>query len=306
MARFEKWLTAVGPDAPVSRAARKALALRLRAVEHYLGQAAQVSGDAAEDAEAVHQLRIWTRRAAAALRLFDPVLPRRRAKWLRQSLRRNRRIAGEARDCDVLCERLERGEVPGLTHTAVHLRSRRKAAERKLAKRYRRLVRQGKLRRRGDKLRKKTRWRDERPEPKFGPWCRQRLRPLCGTFFELAEANLAHDAALHQLRLAGKRLRYALELAPAAIPATTHRRLYDELSELQDRLGGVCDGIASIDRLRQWLKQTRERTVRSDLRIAIRRQQTHLARLKKQFLKWWTIRRRAQMRRGWDKALGAK
>ena len=67
MARLEKWLTEVGPDAPVARAARAALAMRLKAVEHFVKQAVQVTGKADDDAEAVHQLRIWTRRAASAL-----------------------------------------------------------------------------------------------------------------------------------------------------------------------------------------------------------------------------------------------
>src|SRR5262245_59631201 len=133
MPRYEKWLTAVGPDAPVTRATRKALAMRLKAAEHYLKEAGQVSGKSADDAEVVHQLRIWTRRAAAALRLFAEVLPRKTAKWLKRKLRAMRHTAGEARDCDVLADRLESGDVPGLAPSAVHLRTRRKRAEQDLA-----------------------------------------------------------------------------------------------------------------------------------------------------------------------------
>src|SRR5688572_24408829 len=122
MPRLKKWLTAVGPDVPVTRAARKALTSRLRAVEECLAEAAHVSGRSDGDIEAVHQLRIWTRRSAAALRLFKRVLPPRRAKWLKRKLRQIRRAAGEARDCDVLAEQLRRGEIPGLVHAALHLR----------------------------------------------------------------------------------------------------------------------------------------------------------------------------------------
>ena len=114
MARWEKWLTDVGPDAPVARAARMALAMRFKAVEHFLKKAGQVSGKADEDAEAVHQLRIWTRRAAAALRLFADVLPSKKAKWLKRKLKEIRHTAGVARDCDVLTNRLESGDLPGL------------------------------------------------------------------------------------------------------------------------------------------------------------------------------------------------
>jgi CHAD domain-containing protein len=306
MARFDKWLTDLGPEAPVPRAARKALASRLRAVEHYLQEAAQVSGDDACDTEAVHQLRIWTRRAAAALRLFEPVLPRRRCKRLKRTLRRLRRTAGQARDCDVLAERMESGELPGLAPTAVHLRSQRKAAERKLAKLHKRLVRRGKLRRQGDKLRRKARWRGGKPASSFGPWCREQLQPLCDEFFTLATSDLSRDTALHQLRLAGKRLRYGLELAPAAIPAATHGRLYNQLSDLQDKLGAVCDAVVATGRLREWIAQCQDRAVAKELRATLKREQQELARRKRRFAQWWTVRRREQMRRAWTKALSHK
>jgi CHAD domain-containing protein len=306
MPRFEKWLTAIGPDAPVTRAARKALRSHLRAVEHLLGEAAHVSGRAKDDAEAVHQLRIWTRRAAAVLRLFDEVLPRRRAKWLKRKLRKIRRTAGEARDCDVLAEQLERENVPGLAHTVVPLRQRRRSAERDLAALDKSLVRGGKLRRRGDNLRDKVRWRRRPAEPEFGPWCRQQLQPLAAELFELAAADLSRDAALHQLRLAGKRLRYALELAPAALPPATHRRLYDELCDLQDRLGALCDAIVAVGRLREWREGTRDRTARKQLGTAISQRQRELTKSKAGFRRWWTARRRERMRRTWDKALGKR
>ncbi len=303
MARFDKWLTDLGPDAPLPRAARKAIASRLRAVEHFLQEGAQVSGDDASDAEAVHQLRIWTRRAAASLRLFEPVLPRRRCKRLKRTLQRIRRTAGEARDCDVLAERLESGLLPGLAHTAVHLRSQRKAAERQLAKLHKKLVRKGKLRRQGAKLKKKARWRGGKPAPQFGPWCREQLRPLCDEFFTLSAGDLSRDAALHQLRLAGKRLRYGLELAPAAIPATTHRRLYDDLSEVQDKLGAVCDAVVAVGRLRGWITECKDRAIAKELRATLKGEQQELARRKQRFARWWTIRRRQQMQRAWERAL---
>ena len=303
MPRLDKWLTAVGPDAPVTRAARKALASRLRAVEKYLAEAAQVSGRSDNGAEVVHQLRIWTRRAAAALSLFDEVLPRRRAKRLKRKLRQIRRTAGEARDCDVLSEQLARGELPGLTHTVVHLGRRRRAAEKQLARLHKSLVRGDKFRKRGNKLRKKIRWRGRQPEASFGPWCRQQLRPLAHELFQLASGDLSRDKALHELRLAGKRLRYALELAPAALPDATHRRLYDELRELQDRLGALCDAIVAVGRMKAWLADLRGRAPREVLRTAIAQRKQELIKSKAGFLRWLAPRRREQLQRVWNKAL---
>jgi CHAD domain-containing protein len=307
MPRLEKWLTSVSPDAPVARAARKALAVRLAAVEHFLKQAGQVSGQADDDAEAVHQLRIWTRRATAALRLFDEVLPRRSAKWLKRKLRSIRHTAGEARDCDVLAERLESGDLPGLAPTAVHLRVRRKRAEKELARLYKSLVRGKRFSKKSDKLLDKMASREKskrsQQQPTFGPWCRTQLRPLAEAFFELGAGDLSKDARLHELRLAGKRLRYALELAPAALPAATHRRLYDELSDLQDRLGQVCDQIVAAGRLKQWYDEARGDGVRKELRAAQGQQRKQLAASKQRFLRWWTPKQRESLRKSWERAV---
>jgi len=309
MPRLEKWLTAVGPDAPITRAARKALAVRLGAVEHFLKQAGQVSGEANDDAESVHQLRIWTRRATAALRLFAEVLPRRTAKWLKRKLRSIRHTAGEARDCDVLAERLESGDLPGLAPTAVHLRVRRKWAEKQLAKAYKSLVRGKRFSKKSDKLLAKIADREKsrklRQQAAFGPWCREQLRPLAKAFFELAAGDLSKDAQLHELRLAGKRLRYALELAPAALPTATHRRLYDELSDLQDRLGQVCDQIVTAGRLKEWHDEARDDGVRKELRVAQGQQRRQLAASKQRFLRWWSPKRRESLRKSWERALRA-
>src|SRR5690349_4224107 len=90
-----KWLEGVNPDDQAGEVAVLALRVRLGAVAHYLPLAAERSG---EDAEYVHQLRVWTRRAAAALRLFQGWLPRRRSRWMTRQLRRIRRAADEARN----------------------------------------------------------------------------------------------------------------------------------------------------------------------------------------------------------------
>ena len=97
MLRFDKWLTKVAADAPVDRVARRALTTRLRAVAWFL----HAAGNGDNEAEAIHQLRIWTRRTAAALRLFAPVLTDKPARKLRKSLKKLRRAAGA-------CPRLRR------------------------------------------------------------------------------------------------------------------------------------------------------------------------------------------------------
>lgn len=312
MPRPEKWLTDVRAETPVPRAARKALRPRLRQVVKLLGDAAKTTGQSDEDAEAVHQLRIWSRRSAAALRLFGEVLPRRGAKWLMRRLKEIRRTAGRARDCDVLAERIDGGELPGLEPTAVHLRKRRRKAERQLARVHKSLVKGGKFERKADKLLEKLARREKRNRgqgkgknkaPQFGPWCRAQLVPLRDDFLRAAEADLSRDANLHALRIAGKRLRYALELSSAALPAVVHRRLAGELSDLQDRLGEVCDRIAAVGRFQDWQRDAKGND-REHLQASLEREQAQLATGKQRFLRWWTIKRRKSLASQWRKALG--
>src|SRR5439155_11228755 len=103
MPRFEKWLTTATADAPADSVARAALAERLLAVRHFLDHALGGS----EEAEGIHQLRVWTRRASAALKLFEPAIPDSQRKRMKKMLRKLRQTAGVIRDCDIHLHRLQ-------------------------------------------------------------------------------------------------------------------------------------------------------------------------------------------------------
>jgi CHAD domain-containing protein len=104
MKRTGKWIDGTTPEQPVTSAAREAVKLRLQLVAHYLPLAA---ASAEEDREYVHQLRVATRRATAALKIFSELLPNKQLSWMKKRLRRIRQAAGDARDLDVLIARLE-------------------------------------------------------------------------------------------------------------------------------------------------------------------------------------------------------
>src|SRR5581483_3016666 len=135
MPRFEKWLTSATPDAPADSVARMALAERLVAVRHFLEHAL----DGADEAEEIHQLRVWTRRASAALKLFDPALPGAHARRMKKVLRKLRRTAGEIRDCDIHLDRLVHEEVAVPKRVVRELNHDRRRARQKLKKLRRRL-----------------------------------------------------------------------------------------------------------------------------------------------------------------------
>ena len=89
----DKWAPQVPPDASIAKVAVGALNGRLDAVLNYLPRAALRPQ---EDAEYVHQLRVWTRRAVAALRLYEDLIPKRQLSWFRKVLRHVRRAANDA------------------------------------------------------------------------------------------------------------------------------------------------------------------------------------------------------------------
>src|SRR5438874_3830494 len=257
MPRFEKWLVGVSPERNADEVGRAAIAERLLAVSHYLDKA--IGGS--DEAEAIHQLRVWTRRAGAALKLFQPALPQAPRKRMQKWLRRLRRAGGAVRDCDVYLERLEKESSGAGRRLVKSLRRQRREARQKLKVLRRRLLKEDRFQTQIARLLERVAWpkrHSSRDAPSFAAFCRQQLAPLGAEFFDLADADLSDDATLHALRIAGKRLRYALELAPAAIEPGVHQQLYERLDEVQDRLGEVVDGQAAIDRLRDWLKEAKK------------------------------------------------
>src|SRR4051812_42576378 len=105
MSRKSKWVEVRSPNESVEDVARRVLEDRLDLVWHYLPRAAK--GPKSET-ENVHQLRVATRRAVAALDTFSHLLGKRRLKWMNKQLKKVRRAAGDARDFDVLYDRLSR------------------------------------------------------------------------------------------------------------------------------------------------------------------------------------------------------
>ena len=98
MGRNGKWIETQADDS-VRSIARRALGSRLRRLWHFLDLAVR---HPAEESENVHQLRVSSRRAASALKIFNDWLPPRRGRSIARHVKKIRRAAGEARDLDVL------------------------------------------------------------------------------------------------------------------------------------------------------------------------------------------------------------
>ena len=81
MQAASKWIVVAEGSTPVATVAARAIRKRLMAVWTILPRACEPAGDP----EQVHQLRVATRRALAALDAFDTLLSTKRRGWFRAS-----------------------------------------------------------------------------------------------------------------------------------------------------------------------------------------------------------------------------
>ena len=284
--RKSKWIPGTHGEQPVGDAARSALRLRLDSVSHFLPLAALA---AEEDLEYVHQLRVSTRRAAAALATFRKLLPKSRRKWVAHRLREARKAAGHARDLDVLEARLvatcgDNGD-HGL-HSLIDLvRRERTAAQPDLFRAHKRL-RRGEFTKYARKLARKARWRGKGAEPGLGEFARASLRQSVEAAFGLTRQGFADDQALHQFRIAIKALRYEMELLAGAFPQDFRREAYRQVAELQQYLGEVNDHYTTAAAYARW-QASASSTLARALEQELEHEQKALAAARARFDLWW-------------------
>lgn len=210
------------------------------------------------DPEYVHQMRIGLRRLTAAITLFAPLAPcppalRAEVRWLADAL-------GAVRDWDVLAQTtlpaLERacpGE-PGLA--ALRAAALREAAQRRRgaaaalsSARYAQLL---------ARLRAWQRTLHAPPrEAALDRFARRALRRALRRLLRRSK-RLGDAARRHQVRIAAKKMRYALEFFAPLYPAGKVTRFADRMTRLQDVLGGMNDAIVAQRLLRQLTQTTPE------------------------------------------------
>ncbi len=301
----DKWLPDVSPADRTLDVALRTLKGRLGALLYYLPLAAQ---KADEDQEYVHQLRVWTRRATAALRLYEDMLPRRRYSWLMKQLKRVRRAANDARDCDVLIERL-RKKPPSrqVKRWLESTQSERIEAQTRIVAVHERLWRDDRFSHRIDKLLERVRARGEDNAgpaiDRFGDWARSRLRPMVERFFASIPDAQADEAALHQFRIRGKELRYAIEILAGAFADELRTQLYPAIEELQDRLGAINDLATARARLLRKIEETDDAKAVAGWRKLLVEEETHLEESRLEFEAWFTPLMIQDLREGFEREI---
>jgi CHAD domain-containing protein len=291
-----KWISGLTADAPLTEAAKRVLSVRLRAVGEVLPRAAL---EADRDPEYVHQLRVATRRADAALRIFAPCLPGKVHKKARSRLRRLRRAAGAARDWDVFLlgiteRRVKQPEKDqhGLNFLFGYAYGLRSAAQADLE------AAGSEEHQSFDAFLEATtaavRPTHDLPHDAVllglaRPLLTARLHELDWT----AAGDLQDYAHLHQVRIAGKRLRYAMEVFADCFSPSFREELYPRVEEMQEVLGRANDSHVAEGRLTELRRHLRRawpaewKRVQRGVESLLRFHQRRLPQERRRFVQWW-------------------
>ncbi|HEV7394035.1 MAG TPA: CHAD domain-containing protein [Burkholderiales bacterium] len=253
MAASGKWIEGIGPETTVTNAALRSLELRLAVVAHMLPLAAHL---AEHDIEHVHRLRVATRRAAAALKLYRDWLPQKSARWIKKRLRQIRRAASEARDLDVLIQRLQRDSGTQAEPIVRFLVEKRAAVQPDIIEAAEDMRRDDRFVRKAARLFRNITFSENESEgtspERLRIWAPQQLASFRSAFLELLPNGSDDIEALHQFRICTKALRYAIELLAPAFEPQVRDVVYPAVEKLQERLGKITDHIAAIRLFAEW------------------------------------------------------
>jgi len=256
------------------------------------------AGDPLADPEVIHQLRVSTRRTLAAFTLFKPLLPpKQRRRWVGW-LRSIRLTSGAARDLDVLTDRI-RYHLPPTVNDArplqnlLELLSSHQVASRiPLQKHHAYLLRKH-WPHRVDRL--LATMSKNKNLTRFDSFINHRLTRAGHRFFKRVKKPSPTVADLHGLRIAGKRLRYSLELFPhQGEPELL--RCQRSLKCLQDALGDLNDHASAAERFHQLCEEPLPVNILL-LASKLQREEADLALLaSKRFNDWWNHKRKRRLR----------
>jgi CHAD domain-containing protein len=236
---------------PLDQVAREALGRHLAKLDDHMPAAR-----AGSDPEAIHVMRTSLRRIRTILQVLEgsSIYDARRLRRLRRRLGRLARRLGRARDLDVLAQHVEAyaqahpGSQDGTAPLRAQLQRRRDQAQTKLIEEL--------DRRRTRRARRQLRRMVARGAQAPGAGTPVLVRHFAGSaIWRRYEAVLAYEhaladatpAALHQLRIACKRLRYTLELFAEPLGPGTEP-LLRTLVAVQDHLGALQDHVAALER----------------------------------------------------------
>jgi len=288
-----KWIEITEAERGAAELAAEIIQLRMCHVEQLLPLAAHNYRD---DIEYVHQLRVGCRRAGAALGAFRPLVTG-KAKRLKKWLRKIRQAAGPARDADVLLERLKAQSkpMPGHEYLVARLKRRRANVQQALVE-VAAKAETGRLEQSVTRCLKALQKKPpKRAAVRFDLFAHQALRSVSQQMLQRSGLQQPTIAQLHQLRIAGKRLRYSIEIFHGVFPLSLREEIYPLVEKIQARLGSLNDHATAQALFQGWLADLPpdERAAQLAARIVAEHdlaEQIHL-----DFLQWWTPKRVAAL-----------
>jgi CHAD domain-containing protein len=298
MAPLSKWIDGLSADGTVSDAARVSLEARLATVAYWLPLAARPVDD---DVERVHQLRVATRRAIAALKLYRDWLPNGRRRWFTKRLKEIRQAAGDARDLDVLFTRLKKELGDQHVEILQLIADHRNAAQPDIVAVADRCQADNRFQQRSYELLQKIKPRDvaaAAADSSFLTCAGSRLHTVAEKFFDAQPAGDADWSALHQFRLAGKKLRYTMELLAPAFGSELREKQYPIVQELQEKLGTINDYVAAGEILQKLREKSSVSSTKNQIDALVREQEMSRERAISEYREWWTDERANTLRSG--------
>jgi CHAD domain-containing protein len=298
MARLSKWIDAIPPGGRVSDAARISLEARLATVAYWLPLAARQIDD---DTEKVHQLRVATRRAIAALKLYRDWLPQDGSRWLSNRLKKIRRAAGDPRDLDVIAQWIRKELDSQAGGILARVADERAEAQPKIMAVAEKCESKNRFRRKMYGLLTGVRPRGKRQKTQdvsFHNWAETQLAQAADNFFAALPNQNSDLSALHQFRIRGKQLRYTLELLASAFGPELREEQYPIVQRLQELLGQINDCVSADARLRRWHRKSDSPTDQELLVKLIDRQRAQLDEAIVEYRAWWTPERTENLRQG--------
>ena len=253
------------PGQPLVLAAKDLLQPRFERLTTVLTEAIAAP---AEEPEAIHRLRVATRRSATAVETLASVIPTDLRQPLLRQLKKLRRACGPARDLDIQQEFYEHllAEVETRDLAVVDLLYERVTIARDKLHPELQLAlerRRKKLQRAMDDVIAHLEILRERSPDIYGSLSETACPLLSRALTRVCEQTPAQDSSpdvLHNLRIAGKKLRYACELFEPLLGADFADTLAPHLIALQDELGIYHDAeVARQDLARLRLKWKRKR-----------------------------------------------
>ncbi len=257
----------ITPDDPISEAGKKVLRFHFARMLHY-----EPGTRVGEDSEALHKMRVATRRMRAAFGVFNPYFDEETTRGFRQTLQDTASALGEVRDLDVFRIKLERdldrlptGKQLNLDAILSLWREEMQQARAALLQFldgdvYQRFVQQ---------------FNDFLNHPGEGVAVSDSLLPVPHKIRHLLPTVIyarmgpvqAYEGVLgqarleqqHKLRIKVKRLRYALEFM-SDILGEEQKKVLDVLKRMQDHLGDLNDTKEAGIILETWLERLNNQT----------------------------------------------